>query len=104
MLLLLYLVEFMYTTYLILYFVCVFFFNWMLLTNCVFAIIIFLLHKENLHHMNHLRLLVGWKRCIFSTFLQNGRIPCDVDVERLTLNEGYINGSHHVSSCCSPAL
>ncbi|XP_068177475.1 catenin delta-1 isoform X2 [Antennarius striatus] len=27
--------------------------------------------------------------------LQNGRIPCDADIERLTLNEGYINGSHH---------
>ncbi|XP_076583960.1 catenin delta-1 isoform X2 [Chaetodon auriga] len=27
--------------------------------------------------------------------MQNGRIPCDADIERLTLNEGYINGSHH---------
>ncbi|KAM7009778.1 catenin delta-1 isoform 3-T5 [Tautogolabrus adspersus] len=26
--------------------------------------------------------------------MQNGRIPCDADIERLTLNEGYINGSH----------
>ncbi|TWW59736.1 Catenin delta-1 [Takifugu flavidus] len=26
---------------------------------------------------------------------QNGRIPCDADVERLTLNESYTNGSHH---------
>uniref|UniRef100_A0A4W6DKC4 Catenin delta 1 n=1 Tax=Lates calcarifer TaxID=8187 RepID=A0A4W6DKC4_LATCA len=25
----------------------------------------------------------------------NGRIPCDADIERLTLNEGYINGTHH---------
>uniref|UniRef100_A0A3Q2C6I2 Catenin (cadherin-associated protein), delta 1 n=1 Tax=Cyprinodon variegatus TaxID=28743 RepID=A0A3Q2C6I2_CYPVA len=28
--------------------------------------------------------------------MQNGRIPCDADLERLTLNEGYINGTHHV--------
>ncbi|XP_077426187.1 catenin delta-1 isoform X2 [Vanacampus margaritifer] len=27
--------------------------------------------------------------------LQNGRLPCDADVERLTLNESYINGTHH---------
>uniref|UniRef100_A0A8C4H629 Catenin (cadherin-associated protein), delta 1 n=1 Tax=Dicentrarchus labrax TaxID=13489 RepID=A0A8C4H629_DICLA len=27
--------------------------------------------------------------------MQNGRIPCDADIERLTLNEGYINGTHH---------
>ncbi|XP_037545523.1 catenin delta-1 isoform X2 [Nematolebias whitei] len=27
--------------------------------------------------------------------LQNGRIPCDADIERLTLSEGYINGTHH---------
>ncbi|KAM3624220.1 uncharacterized protein V6R79_020738 [Siganus canaliculatus] len=27
--------------------------------------------------------------------MQNGRIPCDADIERLTLNEGYVNGSHH---------
>ncbi|KAI3352769.1 hypothetical protein L3Q82_019353, partial [Scortum barcoo] len=27
--------------------------------------------------------------------LQNGRIPCDADIERLALNEGYINGTHH---------
>ncbi|XP_076001328.1 catenin delta-1 isoform X1 [Genypterus blacodes] len=27
--------------------------------------------------------------------MQNGRHPCDADIERLTLNEGYINGSHH---------
>ncbi|XP_035993043.1 catenin delta-1 isoform X4 [Fundulus heteroclitus] len=27
--------------------------------------------------------------------MQNGRIPCDADLERLTLNEGYINGTHH---------
>ncbi|KAM8771756.1 catenin delta-1 isoform 2-T3 [Acanthopagrus schlegelii] len=27
--------------------------------------------------------------------MQNGRPPCDADIERLTLNEGYINGSHH---------
>ncbi|XP_036956978.1 catenin delta-1 isoform X2 [Acanthopagrus latus] len=27
--------------------------------------------------------------------MQNGRLPCDADIERLTLNEGYINGSHH---------
>ncbi|TNM86243.1 hypothetical protein fugu_008514 [Takifugu bimaculatus] len=27
--------------------------------------------------------------------MQNGRIPCDADVERLTLNESYTNGSHH---------
>jgi len=33
--------------------------------------------------------------CILSS-LQNGRIPCDADIERLTLNEGYINGTHHV--------
>ncbi|XP_041640551.1 catenin delta-1 isoform X3 [Cheilinus undulatus] len=26
--------------------------------------------------------------------MQNGRIPCDADIERLTLNEGYINGTH----------
>ncbi|KAM9314366.1 catenin delta-1 isoform 2-T3 [Pholidichthys leucotaenia] len=26
--------------------------------------------------------------------MQNGRIPCD-DLERLTLNEGYINGTHY---------
>ncbi|KAF7663159.1 hypothetical protein LDENG_00216900 [Lucifuga dentata] len=26
--------------------------------------------------------------------MQNGCIPCDADIERLTLNEGYINGSH----------
>nr|XP_029134682.1 catenin delta-1-like isoform X1 [Labrus bergylta]XP_029134683.1 catenin delta-1-like isoform X1 [Labrus bergylta] len=26
--------------------------------------------------------------------MQNGRIPCDADIERLTLNEGFINGSH----------
>ncbi|XP_029707306.1 catenin delta-1 isoform X3 [Takifugu rubripes] len=26
---------------------------------------------------------------------ENGRIPCDADVERLTLNESYTNGSHH---------
>lgn len=40
---------------------------------------------------------------------QNGRLPCDADIERLTLNEGYINGAHHVSGfearnypcCCS---
>lgn len=32
-----------------------------------------------------------------SSSLQNGRIPCDADIDRLTLNEGYINGSHHVS-------
>lgn len=32
-----------------------------------------------------------------SSLLQNGRTPCDADIERLTLNEGYINGSHHVS-------
>ncbi|XP_068607585.1 catenin delta-1 [Brachionichthys hirsutus] len=28
--------------------------------------------------------------------LQNGRVPCDADIERLTLSEGYVNGSHHV--------
>uniref|UniRef100_A0A3Q1G1D0 Catenin (cadherin-associated protein), delta 1 n=1 Tax=Acanthochromis polyacanthus TaxID=80966 RepID=A0A3Q1G1D0_9TELE len=27
--------------------------------------------------------------------MQNGRIPCDADIERLKLNEGYINGTHH---------
>ncbi|XP_037327105.2 catenin delta-1 isoform X2 [Pungitius pungitius] len=27
--------------------------------------------------------------------MQNGRIPCDADIERLTLNEGYVNGTHH---------
>ncbi|XP_030584789.1 catenin delta-1 isoform X2 [Archocentrus centrarchus] len=27
--------------------------------------------------------------------MQNGRIPCDADIERLTLNEAYINGTHH---------
>uniref|UniRef100_A0A665WCG8 Catenin delta-1-like n=1 Tax=Echeneis naucrates TaxID=173247 RepID=A0A665WCG8_ECHNA len=27
--------------------------------------------------------------------MQNGRIPCDADIERLTLNESYINGTHH---------
>ncbi|XP_047222649.1 catenin delta-1 isoform X4 [Girardinichthys multiradiatus] len=27
--------------------------------------------------------------------MQNGRIACDADLERLTLNEGYINGTHH---------
>ncbi|XP_053711432.1 catenin delta-1-like isoform X2 [Synchiropus splendidus] len=27
--------------------------------------------------------------------MQNGRIPCDADLERLTLKEGYINGGHH---------
>ncbi|XP_047433697.1 catenin delta-1 isoform X2 [Mugil cephalus] len=27
--------------------------------------------------------------------MQNGRAPCDADIERLTLNEGYINGTHH---------
>uniref|UniRef100_A0A672ZAD5 Catenin (cadherin-associated protein), delta 1 n=1 Tax=Sphaeramia orbicularis TaxID=375764 RepID=A0A672ZAD5_9TELE len=27
--------------------------------------------------------------------MQNGRIPCDADLERLTLSEGYINGTHH---------
>lgn len=27
---------------------------------------------------------------------QNGRLPCDADIDRLTLNEGYINGAHHV--------
>ncbi|XP_031720278.1 catenin delta-1 isoform X3 [Anarrhichthys ocellatus] len=27
--------------------------------------------------------------------MQNGRIPCDADIDRLTLNEGYINGTHH---------
>ncbi|XP_029949481.1 catenin delta-1 isoform X2 [Salarias fasciatus] len=27
--------------------------------------------------------------------MQNGRIPCDADIERLTLSEGYINGTHH---------
>lgn len=40
---------------------------------------------------------------------QNGRLPCDADIDRLTLNEGYINGAHHVSGfgagnypcCCS---
>lgn len=40
---------------------------------------------------------------------QNGRLPCDADIDRLTLNEGYINGAHHVSAfkaryypcCCS---
>ncbi|KAG7265563.1 hypothetical protein CRUP_005095 [Coryphaenoides rupestris] len=26
---------------------------------------------------------------------QNGRVPCDADIERLTLNEGYVNGTHH---------
>uniref|UniRef100_A0AAQ6A918 Catenin (cadherin-associated protein), delta 1 n=1 Tax=Amphiprion ocellaris TaxID=80972 RepID=A0AAQ6A918_AMPOC len=25
----------------------------------------------------------------------NGRLPCDADIERLKLNEGYINGTHH---------
>lgn len=35
---------------------------------------------------------------ISSSPLQNGRIPCDADIERLTLNEGYINGTHHVST------
>lgn len=34
--------------------------------------------------------------CVASS-LQNGRLPCDADIERLTLNEDYINGSHHVS-------
>ncbi|XP_056135450.1 catenin delta-1 isoform X2 [Lampris incognitus] len=27
--------------------------------------------------------------------MQNGRVPCDADIERLTLNEGYINGTCH---------
>uniref|UniRef100_A0A8C5HH92 Catenin delta-1-like n=1 Tax=Gouania willdenowi TaxID=441366 RepID=A0A8C5HH92_GOUWI len=27
--------------------------------------------------------------------VQNGRVLCDADIERLTLNEGYINGTHH---------
>ncbi|KAL1023637.1 hypothetical protein UPYG_G00043830 [Umbra pygmaea] len=27
--------------------------------------------------------------------VQNGRIPCDADIDRLTLNEGYINGTHY---------
>ncbi|XP_075892573.1 catenin delta-1 isoform X2 [Nelusetta ayraudi] len=27
--------------------------------------------------------------------MQNGRLPCDADIDRLTLNEGYINGAHH---------
>ncbi|XP_061833059.1 catenin delta-1 isoform X2 [Nerophis lumbriciformis] len=27
--------------------------------------------------------------------IQNGRVPCDADIERLTLNEGYVNGTHH---------
>ncbi|XP_061684777.1 catenin delta-1 isoform X2 [Syngnathoides biaculeatus] len=25
----------------------------------------------------------------------NGRLPCDANIERLTLNEGYVNGTHH---------
>lgn len=28
---------------------------------------------------------------------QNGNFPCDADIDRLTLNESYINGAHHVS-------
>uniref|UniRef100_A0A8K9XKH5 Catenin (cadherin-associated protein), delta 1 n=1 Tax=Oncorhynchus mykiss TaxID=8022 RepID=A0A8K9XKH5_ONCMY len=31
--------------------------------------------------------------------LQNGRVSCDADIERLTLNEGYVNGTH-VSCVC----
>ncbi|XP_067354325.1 catenin delta-1 isoform X2 [Channa argus] len=27
--------------------------------------------------------------------MQNGRLPCDADIEKLTLNEGYSNGTHH---------
>ncbi|XP_031670515.1 catenin delta-1 isoform X2 [Oncorhynchus kisutch] len=27
--------------------------------------------------------------------LQNGRVSCDADIERLTLNEGYVNGTHY---------
>ncbi|XP_051939208.1 catenin delta-1 isoform X2 [Hippocampus zosterae] len=27
--------------------------------------------------------------------MQNGRLLCDADVERLTLNESYVNGTHH---------
>ncbi|XP_061684788.1 catenin delta-1 isoform X9 [Syngnathoides biaculeatus] len=27
--------------------------------------------------------------------MQNGRLPCDANIERLTLNEGYVNGTHH---------
>ncbi|XP_061625962.1 catenin delta-1 isoform X1 [Phyllopteryx taeniolatus] len=27
--------------------------------------------------------------------MQNGRLPCDAEIERLTLNEGYVNGTHH---------
>ncbi|XP_031677081.1 catenin delta-1-like, partial [Oncorhynchus kisutch] len=27
--------------------------------------------------------------------LQNGRVACDADIERLTLNEGYVNGTHY---------
>ncbi|XP_028974146.1 catenin delta-1 isoform X3 [Esox lucius] len=27
--------------------------------------------------------------------LQNGRVSCDADIDRLTLNEGYINGTHY---------
>ncbi|XP_046900549.1 catenin delta-1 isoform X1 [Hypomesus transpacificus] len=28
--------------------------------------------------------------------LQNGRVSCDADIERLTLSEAYINGSHYM--------
>uniref|UniRef100_A0A1A8JF45 Catenin (Cadherin-associated protein), delta 1 n=1 Tax=Nothobranchius kuhntae TaxID=321403 RepID=A0A1A8JF45_NOTKU len=27
--------------------------------------------------------------------MQNGRVLCDADIERLTLNEGYVNGTYH---------
>lgn len=37
-------------------------------------------------------------RVWFPVSWQNGRIPCDADIERLTLSEGYINGTHHVSN------
>lgn len=49
----------------------------------------------------HLVCVLGHVMCTFfllPLFLQNGRIPCDADIERLTLNEGYINGTHHVST------
>ncbi|KAF3851962.1 hypothetical protein F7725_005317 [Dissostichus mawsoni] len=39
---------------------------------------------------------VCWIPLMYVSSLQNGRIPCDADIERLTLNEGYINGTHHM--------
>lgn len=78
-------------------------FTFVFLTRSVSCLSCHLLSQWcNVHYRFINALLCFWSKQPVCFSLQNGRLPCDADLERLTLNEGYINGTHHVSMFLSP--